>query len=134
MKTSAFPSGRSLLVAASLGALLASTAQAAPPRKSPEREAKKACLTGNVEKGVAILAELYVETDDPTWLFNQGRCFEQNTRHVEAISRFKEYLRKATNLSQAERTEAESHIAECETALAFGLSGGLAKEPGRLHL
>jgi hypothetical protein len=32
-----------------------------------------ACLSGDYTKGVAILSELFVDTKDPTYLFNQGR-------------------------------------------------------------
>jgi hypothetical protein len=30
---------------------------------------------------VEILAGLYVDTNDPTYIFNQGRCFEQTHRY-----------------------------------------------------
>ena len=40
-----------------------------------ERAAKKACLTGDAAKGVEILADLFIDTDDATYIFNQGRCF-----------------------------------------------------------
>ena len=46
-----------------------------------------ACLSGDYTKGVAILSELFVDTKDPTYLFNQGRCFEQNRRYDDAIAR-----------------------------------------------
>jgi hypothetical protein len=108
----------SLLVVASFGVLFTTAAQAAETVKKREREAKKACLAGSVEKGAGILADLYVDTGDPTWLYNQGRCFEQNMRQIDAIGRFKEYLRKAPNITDAERNDVEKHIAECEAALA----------------
>lgn len=85
--------------------------------KARERDAKTACLSGDYAKGVGILAKLYVETDNPTYIYNQGRCFEQNMQYESAISRFKEYLRKATDNS-AEAADAEKHITECEAELA----------------
>jgi hypothetical protein len=83
-----------------------------------DRQAKKACLSGDYAKGVSILADLYVETGDATYLYNQGRCYEQNVRYVEAAERFREYLRKAKKLSASERGEVETHIAQCEAAIA----------------
>jgi len=83
-----------------------------------ERQAKKACLSGDYVKGVSILAELYVETEEPTYLYNQGRCYEQNVRYVEAAERFREYMRKARRMTAKEKADAEKHIAECEAAIA----------------
>jgi tetratricopeptide (TPR) repeat protein len=87
-----------------------------------ERAAKKACLTGDATKGVALLADLFIDTEDPTYLYNQGRCLEQNNRYEEAINKFREYLRKATKASAADKADAEKHIVECQS-----LSG--KKEP-----
>src|SRR6185436_12950482 len=39
------------------------TARAADTREAREREARKACFTGNVDRGVEILVDLYGETD-----------------------------------------------------------------------
>ena len=39
-----------------------------------ERAAKRACLTGDVERGVEFLADLYIDTNDTNYIFNQGRC------------------------------------------------------------
>jgi len=74
-----------------LGAVLSARADST---EAKERAARKACLSGNVQKGVEILSEIFVETEDPTLIYNQGRCFEQNGRHKEAINRFREYLRR----------------------------------------
>jgi len=78
------------------------------------RAARRACLTGDYTKGVAILTDLFVDTEDPTYIYNQGRCFEQNLRYRDAIGRFQEYLRVAKKLTRAEKADAELHIAECE--------------------
>jgi hypothetical protein len=40
-----------------------------------ERAARKACLSGDYAKGVEILSDLFIDTKDPVYLFNQGRCF-----------------------------------------------------------
>lgn len=101
----------------------ASSATEEPPagpdtsRAGRERAAKRACLTGDADGGVALLTDLYIDTNDPTYLFNQGRCFEQNRRYEDAIGRFREYLIKAKGLGPGERAETEQHIAACESYL-----------------
>ena len=97
--------------------LLASTYAQAASKESKERIARKACLSGNVEKGVEILSDLFINTGDVTHIYNQARCFEQNHRWDDAASRFLEYLRKAPNLSDADRAEVQKHIADCRSYL-----------------
>ena len=80
-----------------------------------ELEAKKSCLGGHPDRGIELLAELYAETNDPTYIYNQGRCFEQNGRTTEAVTRFREYLRKATAAAPDERAQLEKHISELES-------------------
>jgi hypothetical protein len=84
---------------------------------SLERAAKKACLSGDAAKGVAILADLYVRTEDPVFIFNQGRCFEQNGRYEEAIVRFREFLQKNQDKGNSSDQSAEKHIASCQAIL-----------------
>jgi tetratricopeptide (TPR) repeat protein len=95
---------------------------AKPPSSSKlqarERQAKTACLSGDYAKGISILAELFVETNNPVHLFNQGRCYEQNVRYVEAAERFREYLRKDQDIPAAVRANVEKHIADCNAAIA----------------
>jgi tetratricopeptide (TPR) repeat protein len=86
-------------------------------KEAKERAARKACLTGEAVAGVAILTDLYLDTKDPTHLFNQGRCFEQNRRYEDAIGRFREYLEKAKNLSAEDTADTNRHIAKCESYL-----------------
>ena len=43
-----------------------------------ERKARVECAAGNYQEGVRILAELWVATNDATFIYNQGRCYEQN--------------------------------------------------------
>jgi hypothetical protein len=91
----------------------------AASRQPRERAARKACLTGDPAKGVSILADLFLDTKDPTYIFNQGRCFEQNRKYEDAIARFEEYLVTANAvLSREDREAAEKHIATCREALA----------------
>jgi hypothetical protein len=89
-----------------------------------------ACLSGDYTKGVAILSELFVDTKDPTYLFNQGRCFEQNRRYEDAVARFEEYLRIAEGkLDAADRAAAEKHIADCKDRLPDQPSKAQASAP-----
>jgi hypothetical protein len=92
------------------------SAQAAS-RQAQERKAHKACLSGDYAKGVSILSDLFVDSDDPTYILNQGRCFEQNRRYEDAIARFQEYLRAGMNLKPSDKVLAEKHIADCQNLL-----------------
>jgi VCBS repeat-containing protein len=101
-------------------------------------EAKTACAAGEVQKGIRLLAELYTATDNPTWLFNQGRCYQQNGQPAQALTRFKEYLRKGANEPEEDLRTARQHISELETELAAQatpapapLGTGAPVEPGR---
>ena len=78
-----------------------------------ETRARKDCLSGRVESGVALLAEVFIDTKNPNLIYNQARCFEQNGRGAEAITRFREYLRLAKNLTAEEKSEVDRHIADC---------------------
>jgi hypothetical protein len=90
--------------------------------ENQERAARKACLTGDPKRGVDILADLFIDTDDPTYIYNQGRCFEQNSRYEEAITKFREYLRKAGSASAADKADAEKHIADCQAPRYRGIT------------
>lgn len=102
-----------------VASLIATSPGAAETRREQERQARKACLTGDYAKGVAILSDLFIDTKDPTYIFNQGRCFEQNRRYDEAIGRFDEYLQAGKGkLTAADRSAAEQHIAHSKDMLA----------------
>jgi hypothetical protein len=107
--------------------LVAPVADAAS-KDNRKRVAKTACLAGDYTKGVALLAELYVETNDPMFIFNQGRCFEQNGLYQDAVTRFLEYQRKLADAGRAADPEADKHVAECYAMLekqkASNLSSG----------
>jgi len=96
--------------------LAVETAQA-KEADTKERAAKTACLAGDYAKGVAILSALYVSTNDPSFIYNQGRCFEQNHRYEDAISRFREYLQVGKQISTAGKTDAQMHISDCQGLL-----------------
>jgi tetratricopeptide (TPR) repeat protein len=82
-----------------------------------EREARKACLTGNYAKGISILSDLFLDTKEPNYIFNQGRCYEQNRRYEEAIASFQEYLRLAPDSAQSDKNAANKHIVDCQELL-----------------
>jgi tetratricopeptide (TPR) repeat protein len=106
------------MLALSLATLLVTADAFAAKTATRDKQARKACLSGDYAKGVSILTDLYIETGDATYLYNQGRCYEQNVRYVEAAERFREYLRKAPKLTGTEQAEVEKHIADCEVAIA----------------
>ena len=89
----------------------------AAPKDAKERAAKTACSTGDYVKAVALLAELYVATDDINFIYNQGRCYQQNGRYEEAILRFREYQRKNLDKGHALDAKTEQLIADCQALL-----------------
>jgi hypothetical protein len=106
-----------------------SPASATSPRdahKALADAAKKACSVGDVAKGIELLGELYVETNDLVYVHNQGRCYQQNGEPGKAILRFEEYLRKATNIDAEVRASVQGYIAECQAKLDRGLPPGEA--------
>jgi hypothetical protein len=106
------------LLVATHGATRSVEASSKPDKRlAREKAAKKACITGDVRKGIDLLGDLFVETNDATYLFNQGRCFEQNHRCEEAIDRFQEYLRKSPDLPATEKADVKVHISDCEVKL-----------------
>jgi tetratricopeptide (TPR) repeat protein len=113
------------------GAAPAAPAGTASSHEAKERAAKKACLTGDPVHGVEILADLFIDTNDTTYLFNQGRCFEQNRHYEDAIGRFREYLMKAKNLGAEAKADAEKHIAACESYLGTKTAEPAKSEPAR---
>src|SRR5689334_17499179 len=102
--------GAAILVIVTVTVPALATAQTAPDREGRELEAKRACLANRPEQGIDILAGLYTETNDPTYIYNQGRCFEQNGRAQEAANRFREYLRKTPNLPDDERAQVQARV------------------------
>jgi hypothetical protein len=102
-----------------LGALAsrAEAAKKATGREALENSARKACMMGDYQKGIDILSDLFIETKLITYVYNQGRCFEQNHRWEEALDRFLEYQRKTPGVDERERSEVEQHIVECKSYL-----------------
>jgi len=103
---------------AGLMVAVSAPARAADNRDAREREARKACFTGDVAHGVEILVDLYGETGHPNYIYNQARCFERNGKYDQALLSYEDYLRKATNLPEADRAQVEKSIAELRAKLA----------------
>lgn len=98
--------------------LVGRVAQAQEPGQDPRvGDAKTACMAGDVQKGVRLLAELYTASGDPIWIFNQGRCYQQNDQLTQALSRFKEFLRKSQGAPGEDVQDAQKYIAEIEAEL-----------------
>jgi hypothetical protein len=104
---------RWLWVALGLTIVPLSSSAWAASRDSRAHAARKACLKGNVDRGVDLLTDLFLETKDATYIYNQGRCYEQNHRYDDAVARFREYLMKAPKLSSEEKGETQKHIDAC---------------------
>ena len=112
-----------------LALALLSGAARAQERDPRELEAKKACLGGRPDRGIELLAEMYAETNDPTYIYNQGRCFQQNGKPREALTRFREYMRKARDLSPDDKALVEGYISELEQQIKASTPDLSARPP-----
>lgn len=87
-------------------------------RNQKEKAALKACLAGDMKGGIELLAELYADTHDSTYIYNQARCYQQNNEPELALNRFREYLRKGPELSQKEKEALDRNMDECQKLIA----------------
>jgi hypothetical protein len=98
---------------------IASAADLSPPAEDKRpNEALAACASGNVDKGIAILGELYAETRNPSYVFNQGRCYQKNGQLEPARHRFAEYLRIGTSEPPEDIQRAQGFVKEIDDTLA----------------
>jgi tetratricopeptide (TPR) repeat protein len=98
-----------LLAASSLPA---ATALAAPDAR--EMQARQAYAAGNYHEALDVYVQLYAEKLHPNFLRNIGRCYQNLGDPERAINSFREYLRKAKDVSPTERAEVNGYIAEME--------------------
>jgi hypothetical protein len=106
---------RLLLITTPLVTLTAAAARAAPADPDPrELEAKRLCDAGQVRAGVALLAQLHVETLNPLHVYRQALCFQHNSQDEGAIDRYREYLRRSREVSARTRAWIETRIRELE--------------------
>jgi hypothetical protein len=85
-------------------------------RKPQEMQARAAFAAGRYAEALDAFANLYAETLHPTYLRNIGRCHMNMDQPDKAGTSFREYLRKAKDLSPEERQEVEGFIAEVDRA------------------
>jgi tetratricopeptide (TPR) repeat protein len=100
------------LLAALLVVLASATVYA--QEDSVELKARTHFAAGEYKQAADIYAQLYAQTLHPTYLRNIGRCYQNMGEPDKAISSFREYLRKAENLSSKHRAEVEGYIREME--------------------
>lgn len=103
-----------------LAVLCAGAASAAPPRMTDEElvnEARKACAADRPSVGIELLADYYARTGEAIAIHNQARCYQQNDMPEKALSRFREYLRIATDITPEQLRKTERHILELEAEL-----------------
>jgi tetratricopeptide (TPR) repeat protein len=95
-------------------ALAAPAAALAAGEEGAELKARTHFAAGEYKEALEIYARLYAETMHPTYLRNIARCHQNLGNPEKAISSFREYLRKARDLSPDQRAEIEGYIAEME--------------------
>jgi len=105
-----------IALAAATSSLLATTATAvaATDAEDQDLKARKLFAGGDYRQALDIYVNLYAETLHPTYLRNIARCQQNLGEADKAIASFREYLRKAKDLSAAQRQEIEGYIAEME--------------------
>jgi tetratricopeptide (TPR) repeat protein len=102
------------LIAVALLFALAVPAVAAAGDDGAELKARTHFAAGEYKEALEIYARLYAETMHPTYLRNIARCHQNLGNPDKAIGSFREYLRKAHDLSPDQRKEIEGYIAEME--------------------
>ena len=95
-------------------ALLAPSAHAYAAPDSRELKAREAFAAQRYQDALDLFAKLYAETLHPIYLRNIGRCYQNLGQPDQAITSFREYLRKAKNLPAEETREIEGYIKEME--------------------
>jgi hypothetical protein len=78
-----------------------------------EAEAKRACDAGRVQEGARLLTELLRRTNDGTYIFNLGRCHQQNGQADKALREFRTYLRRPDQ-DPAAAAAARAYIAQLD--------------------
>jgi hypothetical protein len=105
-------------------------AHAARKRVDPrEMQAREAYAAGSYKDALDIYTKLYAEKLHPTFLRNIGRCYQNLGEPERAISSFREYLRKAKDMTSEERTEVEGYIKEMEELQRKNAAAAAAAAP-----
>jgi tetratricopeptide (TPR) repeat protein len=119
---------RFLTTAALLFALALPAAAHAAGDDGAELKARTHFAAGEYKEALEIYARLYAETMHPTYLRNIARCHQNMGNADKAISSFREYLRKARDLTPEQRAEVEGYIKEMEQLKQSG-SGAATAPP-----
>jgi hypothetical protein len=128
-----FLAAPALMLAVGLSFLGGPALGAGKSREQRESEARKDCARGRVDQGIETLADLLTEYGHPNYIYNQARCYQQNGRAEQAISRFKEYLRVATDASADERGRVERFIHELEAEVQASAPPPATPPPPRIE-
>jgi tetratricopeptide (TPR) repeat protein len=120
---------RALTVAIFLLALAVPSATRAAGDEGAELKARTHFAAGEYKEALEIYARLYAETMHPTYLRNIARCHQNLGNPDKAISSFREYLRKAHDLTPDQRKEIEGYIAEMEELKRTQATGATAPLP-----
>jgi tetratricopeptide (TPR) repeat protein len=99
---------------------------AAADTDDQDLKARKLFAGGEYRQALEIYVTLYAETLHPTYLRNIGRCQQNLGEADKAIASFREYLRKAKDLSASQRQEIDGFIAEMEELKRKQAGGGAA--------
>jgi len=112
-----------IIIAPPTAAAAAAAAQTAKAKKDKkdktnplEFQAREAFAAGRYQEALDSYAKLYAETLHPTYLRNVGRCYMNLDQPERATSSFREYLRKAKDVTADERKEVEGFIDEMDRA------------------
>ena len=104
-------------------------AAAADDDSGAELKARTYFVSGEFKQALEIYTRLYLETMHPTYLRNIGRCQQNLGEADKAIASFREYLRKAKDLTPDQRAEIEGYIAEMEQLKRSQAAGATAPAP-----
>jgi tetratricopeptide (TPR) repeat protein len=81
-----------------------------------EMQARTDFAAGRFAEALDAFARLYASSLHPTYLWNIGRCYMNMDQPDRAATSFREYLRKAKDISEKEQGEVESLIQEMDEA------------------
>jgi hypothetical protein len=124
---------RLCIAAALLAAVLAAPAVRAQAQatdvEAREREALAACDSNQVQKGIDLLARLWADTMEPTYVYDQGRCYQKASMPKEAHARFQEFLRVVKDPHDELAVRAQQYVKELDAELAVKAREGEASKP-----
>jgi hypothetical protein len=83
-----------------------------------EREALAACDSNQAQKGIDLLARLWADTMEPTYVYDQGRCYQKASMPKEARARFQEFLRVVKDPHDELAVRAQQFVKELDAELA----------------